>query len=299
MDTANISLLPSLPITERFDLPEIGAVYFVLSEIGNIEYIGKASNLHRRWRSHNCCADLSNPKTSKIAWQEVCNETERDTLEREYILNFFPEINIQWSASRKRRMPSYDRQMRRLSEVMDSEDKTYLIEEAAEFVGTSRRTFERLNIPSREELRLAKDGKLRKVRVFDESELEKIKQQRETPVFKPSLVMTTDERQPAQLVATSDLQAFAGFIVDALQKENQKLLVAENEQENKKFVDISAFKDKLILNFTQALAYSGLPENELRDALKSKKIKAKKTSEKGTWKIYRNSLNEFCKGYFD
>jgi hypothetical protein len=178
-------------------------------------------------------------------------------------------------------------------------EKTYLIDDAANYVGMSRRTFERLNLSYQEEYREAKDGKKRKVRVFNQSELDRVKAVREKTSFKPSLVMTTDERQAAQVVATSDLQAFVGFIVDALQKENQKLLSSANAEENKKVVDISAFKDKLILNFTQALAYSGLPEDELRDALKSKKIKAKKTSEKGTWKIYRNSLDGFCESYFD
>jgi hypothetical protein len=177
-------------------------------------------------------------------------------------------------------------------------EKTYLIDDAAKYVGMSRRTFERLNLSYQEEYREAKDGKKRKVRIFNESELDRIKAEREKTSFKPSLVMTTDA-QNAQVVAVSDLQAFAGFIVDAFQEKNQKLLNAASEDENKKPVDVSAFKDKLILNFTQALAYSGLPETDLRNALTNEKIKAKKTSEKGIWKIYRISLDEFCKSYFD
>jgi hypothetical protein len=47
------------------------------------------------------------------------------------------------------------------------------------------------------------------------------------------------------------------------------------------------------------LALSGLPEDDLKKALKDKKILAKKTSENGTWKINRSSLEEFCKSYFD
>jgi hypothetical protein len=178
-------------------------------------------------------------------------------------------------------------------------EKIYLIDDAAKYVGMSRRTFERLNLSYQEEYREAKDGKKRKVRVYNQSELDRVKAGREKTSFKPSLVMTTDDRQAAQVVAVSDLPAFAGFIIDAFQKENQKLLIAGNDEENKKPVDVSALKDKLILNFTQALAYSGLPETDLRDALINKKIKAKKTSEKGIWKIYRISLDEFCESYFD
>jgi hypothetical protein len=178
-------------------------------------------------------------------------------------------------------------------------DKTYLIDAAAEYVGMSRRTFERLNISYQEEFREAKDGKMRKVRVYNESELDRIKAEREKISFKPSLVTTTGENPNSQVVTTSDLQVFAGIIVEAFQKENQKLLTSGENKPSKKSVEVSSFKDKLILNFSQALAYSGLLEDDLKNALKDKKILAKKTSENGTWKIYRNSLDEFCKSYFD
>jgi len=45
--------------------------------------------------------------------------------------------------------------------------ETYLIDDAAKYVDISRRNFERMNISSREEIREAKDGKKRKVRVYD------------------------------------------------------------------------------------------------------------------------------------
>ncbi len=175
-------------------------------------------------------------------------------------------------------------------------EKTYLIEEAASYVGMNRRTFERLNLSYQEEYREAKDGKKRKVRVYKQSEIDPIKEEREKVHFKPSLVTTTN---PAQVVALSDLKTFAEMLVEGVQKETQKLLLPATEDKHRKFLDISSFKDKLILNFSQALAYSGLPEDYLKKALKDKKILAKKTSEKGTWKIHRSSLDEFCKSYFD
>jgi hypothetical protein len=178
-------------------------------------------------------------------------------------------------------------------------DDTYLIDAAAEYVGMSRRTFERLNISYQEEFREAKDGKKRKVRVYNESELDRIKADRERVSFKPSLVTTTSESPGSQVVTVSDLQMFAGLVVEAFQKENQKLLASGEDKPGKKLIEVSSFKDKLILNFSQALAYSGLPEDDLKKALKDKKILAKKTSENGTWKIYRSSLDEFCKSYFD
>ncbi len=64
-------------------------------------------------------------------------------------------------------------------------EKTYLIDDAAKYVGMSRRTFERLNLSYQEEYREAKDGKKRKVRIFNERELDRIKSEREKMSFKP------------------------------------------------------------------------------------------------------------------
>jgi hypothetical protein len=178
-------------------------------------------------------------------------------------------------------------------------DKTYLIDDAAKFIGISRRNFERMNISSREEFREARDGKKRKVRVYDKAELDRVKAERESPSHKPSLVTTTSDNPSSQVVTISDLKVFAEMLLDGLQKETQKLLTTATEEKHKKVLDVSSFKDKQILNFAQTLAYSGLPEDELKRALKNKKITGRKTSEKGTWKIYRISIDEFCRRYFD
>jgi len=175
-------------------------------------------------------------------------------------------------------------------------DKTYLIDDAAQYVGISRRNFERMNISSREEFREAKDGKNRKVRVYDQAELDRVKAERESSLVKPLLVRTTDDNPVSQVVTRSDMQDFTRALLGAL---DQRFLTAGEPEKSKKHIDISSFKDKQILNFAQALAYSGLPEGDLKKALKDKKIKGKKTSKNGTWKIYRISIDEFCRSYFD
>jgi hypothetical protein len=177
-------------------------------------------------------------------------------------------------------------------------NETYLIDDAAEYVGISRRNFERMNIGSREEIREAKDGKKRKVRVYDKAELDRVKLERETPSHKPSLVATTDANQSQKPITLSDLEDFKRLFVDTIIRENRKIL-ALTDGETKKKIDISSFKDKMILNFAQALAYSGLPEADIKKGLKDGKILAKKTSQNGTWKIDRISLEEFCRSYFD
>jgi hypothetical protein len=91
-------------------------------------------------------------------------------------------------------------------------EKTYLIEEAASYVGMNRRTFERLKVSYQEEYREAKDGKKRKVRVYKKSDLDPVKAKREEVYFKPSVDMTTDAKQ---VVTASDLQDLLKSLVDA------------------------------------------------------------------------------------
>ena len=85
-----------------------------------------------------------------------------------------------------------------------------------------------------------------------------------------------------------------------------KQLAPAAEPKSKK-MDIAAFKDKLILNFKQALAYSGLHKADLTEALESKAVKGKFTEKtmkvRGNaiivkvWQINRQSLDEFCKNF--
>lgn len=93
VDKIDIHSLPSLPIPERYNLPLIGSVYFVLSEGDEVLYIGKTKRLFQRWKAHECCAELDNPKRARIAWLEVEDEIERCSLEKELISKYCPRLN--------------------------------------------------------------------------------------------------------------------------------------------------------------------------------------------------------------
>lgn len=95
IENINIHSLPSLIIPERFNLPEVGAVYFVLSENNEVEYIGKAKKLYKRWRKHECCIDMDSPKTCRVAWIEVADEIERVEIEKQFIISIKPRLNSQ------------------------------------------------------------------------------------------------------------------------------------------------------------------------------------------------------------
>lgn len=89
----NINSLPSLLIPERSNLPQTGGIYFVLAENNDVEYIGKARNLNKRWRKHECCIDLDSPKTCRVAWFEVSDENKRTEFEKQFIRKFSPKHN--------------------------------------------------------------------------------------------------------------------------------------------------------------------------------------------------------------
>lgn len=187
-------------------------------------------------------------------------------------------------------------------------NKTYLIEDAAKYVGLSRRTFEQMNVGSRTERRKSRDGKMRSMRVFDEAELDRVKAVVETPQHKGAIALSFGAEQ--QGITLPQLREFAGLIVEKTVENlmsNPKLLGAAPEKAAaKKKIDISAFKDKLILNFTQARQLSGLTGEELEEAIAEGRIKSKVTERKRRdgktfrrWKIYRNSLEHFCESYFN
>lgn len=66
--------LPSLPLADRKQLPDYGAVYFVL-ERDAVLYIGKTRNLQQRWATHHRWHQLRGLNGDiRVAWME-CSET--------------------------------------------------------------------------------------------------------------------------------------------------------------------------------------------------------------------------------
>lgn len=78
------------------ELPEIPAIYFVVSELTGLLYIGKANNLKKRWVSHHRYYQLKKYHEVRINWITFPNITpdELTNLEREYIEYFMPVLNL-------------------------------------------------------------------------------------------------------------------------------------------------------------------------------------------------------------
>jgi len=99
----------------RFDQPEwrpeITAVYFVLSEGGEVLYIGATQNLLQRWPGHHALPELKELKCVRIIWFS-CAYADSIGLEDEMMKRFQPRINLRGRIGRhlgKRSNPNFER----------------------------------------------------------------------------------------------------------------------------------------------------------------------------------------------
>lgn len=116
-----VAALPSVPFASRGMLPPIPAIYFALSDTGEVLYVGQSTDVRRRWKEH----ERHGPEMVKIAWLP-CTPRRLTALERAIILALRPRLNIQW-----RRQPPLD--------LSDGKEKALVTTtQAAELLGVSR-----------------------------------------------------------------------------------------------------------------------------------------------------------------
>ena len=86
-------LLPSLPLTRLGSLPSLEAAYFVLTEAGEVLYIGQTKHLARRheFRHNHRDGILAIDPHARIHWIEMRNG--RHDFERACIKRFSPRLN--------------------------------------------------------------------------------------------------------------------------------------------------------------------------------------------------------------
>jgi excinuclease UvrABC nuclease subunit len=92
-ETIDVELLPSLPLQKRLLLPNIAAVYFVLSNTTEVLYVGRSQSLCFRWQSHGLFYELEAIESVKIAWIPVDTEANLISLEASCIAYFQPPYN--------------------------------------------------------------------------------------------------------------------------------------------------------------------------------------------------------------
>lgn len=169
--------------------------------------------------------------------------------------------------------------------------------EAAEYLGCSVRQLERYTSENRIGVRYEK-GRTRPTPVYDEGELQTFKAALERVVYRPAVermdtTENTAERAGNAIATQSDstlsgmsqasqVEAFARFIVEAVQSEKPATDAAPP------LADIAV---KLLLSLAEAQALTGLSRNVLRTAIDAGELKAKQIGR--GWKIKKTDLESY------
>jgi hypothetical protein len=88
----NIADLPSIPIAERRNLPDISGVYLALSKDNQVLYVGQSKSVRSRWRQHSKEKEIK-PFCERIAWIPV-EDGQRLEVEKNLINVFKPDFNL-------------------------------------------------------------------------------------------------------------------------------------------------------------------------------------------------------------
>ncbi len=89
----DFAALPSLPLAARLRLPNISAIYFVLTDKDYLLYIGQTKSLCLRWQNHHRVAKFQEWSDVRIAWIPIDDHRALPVLERAYIVYFQPLLN--------------------------------------------------------------------------------------------------------------------------------------------------------------------------------------------------------------
>jgi len=87
----NFDSLPSLPLGSKSMLPECSGVYFVFGD-GELQYVGKAENLRKRWRNHARRSEVECLEAPSIKWMPTKSDL-LDSVEASVIARYQPALN--------------------------------------------------------------------------------------------------------------------------------------------------------------------------------------------------------------
>lgn len=82
-----------MPLEMRSQLPTTPAIYLAIDAANQIQYVGRAVNLQRRWLQHHRYSELSDLGGVRIAWLEVSAPKLLPEIEKALIEWFRPPLN--------------------------------------------------------------------------------------------------------------------------------------------------------------------------------------------------------------
>lgn len=117
--TLNPMELPSVSLSNRKLLPAASGIYFAIAN-GNIQYIGRSTNINHRWANHHRQSDIEPMSEANIAYLLISNSTLLPKVESALIKWFNPPLNGRNALQPT--SPEYEKEIRvRLGRVWDEE----------------------------------------------------------------------------------------------------------------------------------------------------------------------------------
>jgi excinuclease UvrABC nuclease subunit len=87
--------LPSVAVSALWALPRASGIYFVVSDDGIVQYIGRTRDLYARWHPHHRSIQYRKYPHYRIAWVTVSNPELLPAIEQACIDFFHPKDNGQ------------------------------------------------------------------------------------------------------------------------------------------------------------------------------------------------------------
>lgn len=89
----NFLTLPSVALEERSQLPEVSCIYFAIDSLGAVQYIGRSTNVRRRWvKNHHHFEKLTKIGGVQISYL-YCEPELLPDIENALIKWFNPPLN--------------------------------------------------------------------------------------------------------------------------------------------------------------------------------------------------------------
>jgi len=157
-------------------------------------------------------------------------------------------------------------------------------QQAADYLHVSTRAIERYTAKQKLNPHYDRDDGGRLIALYDDAELERVKQEMETHALAPPKAKPIRERSHSQALT----------IRGAGKSPALAELVAAIEAARAQAKPQAALGEKLMLSLVEASALSGLSIGHLRDAIHQKKLKARRGLGRG-WKLKRTDLDAYVR----
>ncbi len=162
--------------------------------------------------------------------------------------------------------------------------------EAAQYLGVSTRAIERYTQKGKLSVKYL-SGKTRPVAVYDQEELDRLKEELETTIHKPAVEAA--ETTPTNIArADVGVSGLVKQVISPLSSQLQQLIEAVHGLQKLSTTQHAVpIENKLLLTLREVQALTGLSRDILRDAIREGNLKAQIVGK--AWRVKRGDLEDY------